>query len=217
MVCLACGVLSPSSLCGRCRLHLRAAPEQALPGVGVVSSGFRHEGPARTLVHHLKYRGVVAAGRVLAEAMAPLVPPAAVLVPVVRVGWRRLKYGVDPAVELCRQLSRLTGRPVVGALAAPLWGRARAGGHHGFAPRFRRVRPVDGDVVLVDDVVTTGSTLVAAAQVLSTVTGAVTATSSIGCRPRALSPTDSKVTSLVPDQPEERVIWKSWSPAARST
>ena len=205
MVCLACGVLSPSSLCSPCRLHLRAAPEQALPGVGVVSSGFRHEGPARTLVHHLKYRGVVAAGRILAEAMAPLIPAAAVLVPVVRVGWRRLKYG------------RLTGRPVVGALSAPLWGRARAGGHHGFAPRFRRVRPVDGDVVLVDDVVTTGSTLVAAAQVLSGVTGAVTATSSIGCRPRALSPTDSKVTSLVPDQPEERVIWKSWSQAARST
>lgn len=140
----------------------------------------------------------MAAGRILAESMAPLLPQAGVLVPVMRVGWRRIRYGVDPALELSRQIGVLTGRPVVRALAAPPWGRARAGGVHGFAPRYRPVRNVEGPVILVDDVVTTGATLAAAATVLPFVVGAVTATSSTGLSSRVLSGDDSKLTSLWP-------------------
>src|SRR5690606_24094138 len=128
MGCLSCGSADGVGLCLSCRLLLRPAPERPVPGVGVVRSAFRHEGPARHLVHRLKYRGVVLAGAVLAEAMVPLVPEDAVIVPVVRVGWRRVRYGVDPALELSVRLGRLTGRPVARVLTGPWWGRARAGG-----------------------------------------------------------------------------------------
>lgn len=158
---------------------MRPAPEQYLPALGVVSPAFRHEGAARSLVHYLKYRGVVAAAAVLAEGMAGAVDADAVLVPVPRVGWRRLRYGVDPALELATALARLTGRPLVRALWAPPWGRVRAGRVHGFAPAFRLRRPVVHAVVLVDDVITTGATLAAAARHFPRVVGAVTATTSI--------------------------------------
>lgn len=144
----------------------------------MVRAGFVHEGVARLLVHHLKYRGVVAAGRILARAMAGLVPAGVELVPVPRVGYRRLRYGVDPAVELAAALASISGCPVGQYLAAPWWGRARAGGAHGFAPRFRARGAPRRPVILVDDVVTTGTTLATAAVRLPGVVGAVTATAS---------------------------------------
>lgn len=161
----------------------------------MVRAAFRHGGAARMLVHHLKYRGVVAAGRMLAEAMSAHVPRGTVLVPVTRVRWRRLRYGVDPALELAREVARLADMPLVPVLAAPLWGRARAGRAHGFAPSFRIRHELGGvPVTLIDDVVTTGSTLIAAARVIPGVAGAVTATSSrvtIGVRDQT-----SALTSL---------------------
>lgn len=195
MVCLACSRLVGGSLCGTCELSLRPGPELYLGDVGVVRSAFCHRGAARLLVHHLKYRGVVAAGDRLAEAMAPHVPGGAVLVPVPRVGWRRLRYGVDPAVELAKAIGKLTGRPVARPLVAPFWGRARAGGSHGFAPRFRLRRDLDPNrVLLVDDVVTTGATLMEAARLFPRVEGALTATSS--GRVGLIRAPDSELTSV---------------------
>lgn len=168
-------------MCGVCRLSLRPAPERHVPGVGVVLSPWSHTGAARTLVHHLKYRGVVAAGAILAEAMAPLVPPDVALCPVPRVGWRHLRYGVDPALELAAAISRRTGRPLVRGLVAPWWGRARAGGPHGSAPSFRGRAILSGvPALLVDDVVTSGATLQAAAGLVAGTIGALTATASDG-------------------------------------
>jgi predicted amidophosphoribosyltransferase len=148
-----------------------------------VRSAYLHAGPARSLVHHLKYRGVVAAARLLAEGMVELIPEGVVLVPVPRVTWRRLRYGVDPARELVTQLGQLSGRPVRSLLSPPVWGRARAGGVHGFAPRFHLRAPVPPlPALLVDDVVTTGTTLAVAASLLPEVAGAITATASVGGR-----------------------------------
>jgi predicted amidophosphoribosyltransferase len=182
MICLACNSLGPSTLCETCAHLLRPAPEQFIAGVGVVRSAYLHRDPARLLVHHLKYRGVVASGWRLAEAMAALVPGNVALVPVPRVGWRRVRYGIDPAIELATALSRITGSPVRAALSAPLWGKPRAGGTHGFAPRFRLRRPPTEPVILIDDVITTGTTLAVAARLLPGVVGAVTATTSTGQR-----------------------------------
>ena len=77
MVCLSCRRWNRRDLCVPCRSGLRPGPERLL-SFGIVRSGFVHEGPARTLVHRLKYEAMPAAGRVLAgEGMAHLVPPEA--------------------------------------------------------------------------------------------------------------------------------------------
>lgn len=193
MLCLVCRRVGDGRLCRPCRLGLTPAQDRFLPSVGVVRSAFDHAGAARTLVHHLKYRGVVAAAAVLAEAMAPLVPTGSAIVPVPRVRWRLYRYGVDPAVELAVALARLCGQPLARLLVAPVLGRARAGRRHGSAPAFRlRGRPT-GSVTLVDDVVTSGATLAAAASLVGTSVAAVTATAAWSAR---VVPGPHEVTSL---------------------
>ncbi|GMQ85252.1 MAG: hypothetical protein BMS9Abin07_0818 [Acidimicrobiia bacterium] len=149
----------------------------------LVLGGFVHEGPARRLVHSLKYRGVSAAAMPLAAAMIRRLPgSASMLVPVPRARWRAMSYGVDPSAVLCAIVGRDTGLPVVRALAAPTWWRRHAGAtRSGRAPvRFRQLWAVDAGAVLVDDVVTTGATVSAAARTLETVPTVVLAATVAG-------------------------------------
>jgi len=151
-----------------------------------VRSAFVHRGTARLLVHRLKYGGQAAAATLLAAAMAPAVPVGATaLVPVPRAWSRRWRYGVDPAVELARALGRVLALPVLPALAPAWWHRRRAGlaGAKRGIPRFRPVRATPAGAVLVDDVVTTGATLRAAAAALGGPCAAVTATAAPGAAP----------------------------------
>jgi predicted amidophosphoribosyltransferase len=97
-----------------------------------------------------------------------------------RIAWRRVLYGVDPAHELARCLSEITGIEMIDALAAAVAGPRHAGRGRDERPPpvFRRRRRVPAGAMLVDDVVTTGTTLVAAARHLGVAgVGAVTATS----------------------------------------
>jgi predicted amidophosphoribosyltransferase len=138
-----------------------------------------HRGAARALVHHLKYGGLSAAAEVLALPMERVIPPdAESLVPVPRVLLRMWRYGIDPSAALCGALSRRTGLPVARVLARPVWWAGRAGpaGSARGDPVFRALRAVPPGAVLIDDVITTGSTLGAAAAVLPGVRRAVTAT-----------------------------------------
>src|SRR5690606_20405840 len=91
MVCLTCRKLGSGGLCESCRMELRPAAHQYVEGVGVVAAAYRHEGPARLLVHHLKYRGIVRAGTVLAGEMSRHVEDDVTLVPVPRLTWRLLR------------------------------------------------------------------------------------------------------------------------------
>lgn len=162
--------------CERCRSELVPAAERLLPGGLRVVGAFEHTGAARTLVHHLKYRGVAGYPEMVAEAICERVPGVP-LVPIPRAVSRRLKYGVDPALVIARAIASITGAPVLSLLKSPLHTERRAGGDHRRPVRSYRGAGARFPVVLVDDVVTTGATLLAAAESLggATVTIAVAA------------------------------------------
>lgn len=135
----------------------------------VVRAGLVHTAAARRLVHNLKYRGLAAATRVLGAAMARRLPSSVTaLVPVPRAHARRIRYGIDPARELALAVGNECDVPVVDALLPSLWWPRHAPREPGArrAPRFRLNAPVAEGVVLIDDVVRTGSTMAAAAAVI---------------------------------------------------
>ena len=164
MVCAVCHVPAGAMLCRSCRLDLNPAPERLIEGGLRVVAAFDHDGPAKVLIHDLKYRGSVGYARLVAEVLRGRVPPLP-LIPVPRVFSRLVRYGVDPALELARAVSRVSGGPVVRLLGRPVHARRRAGGDHRRMPApFRLTGPVPPSVVVVDDVVTTGGTVLAAAE-----------------------------------------------------
>lgn len=134
-----------------------------------------HDALSRRRIHRLKYKGENGVARALAQQMAPLAPRSvAAVVPVPRALIRRIRYGVDPADELARALSKVLGVPVIRVLRASLWWPGHAGmdrpGRSG-AVRLRARRaaaslPSGGSIVVVDDVVTTGATVGAAIRAL---------------------------------------------------
>jgi predicted amidophosphoribosyltransferase len=131
----------------------------------VVVAATAHRGPARRLVHRLKYQGVSAAAEVLSCAMAANVPQdARALVPLPRAASRRWKYGVDPATLLARSLARRTGLELICGLRSTWWWPRHAGRSRldRVTPRFRIQHPPGPGWVFVDDVVTSGSTMLAA-------------------------------------------------------
>ena len=157
--------------CADCAASLRRAPAlPPPPGLDGCSSLLRYEDTGRDLVTALKYRGGRDALAWASVAMAGLlVPPPGVI-----VTWaptsaaRRRQRGFDQAELLARAVAQRWGSPSAGLLrrgrGAPQTGRSaveRRGG-----PTFTVIRAVAATVVLVDDVVTSGATLTAAARAL---------------------------------------------------
>lgn len=161
MPCISCArPFGP--ICERCRRRLRSAPDRVLGDV-VVTAAWKHSGPARSLVHRLKYDGVIAAATV-AAAEVQLPAGAAVLVPVPRVMVRVVAHGLDSADAFASVLGRSVGLPVIRCLSAPVWSPRRAGRSVRPAPpRFRLPGDRPSGAVVVDDVVTSGATIEAAA------------------------------------------------------
>lgn len=132
-----------------------------------------YEGPARVLVAGVKYRQARAALPWLASALARVVRAEAG--PVDAVTWapttpaRRRARGFDHAELLARGVGRDLGLPVLALLArrpgTPQTGLPAARRREGpvFAPSRRGV---PHRLLVVDDVVTTGATLQAAAAAL---------------------------------------------------
>ena len=165
MVCLVCSKTGGGNLCGRCRHRLVPGGQRRLSGGLLVASGFVHDGPARVLVHRLKYQGIVQAAHPLATQMAQVLGDTkGTLVPITRALFRIWKYGVDPGRELTRALSAITGRPRVDVLVRPWWapGHAGAGRAERAGVRFGALAVPPGPLILIDDVLTTGATLSAA-------------------------------------------------------
>ena len=177
--CVTCS--SPGSvLCPPCAERLRAAPPFAAPpGLDSCAALLRYDDASRGLVVGLKYNNARLLVSRLADALVALVPadPAGTPGSVELVTWapttaaRRRGRGFDHAHLLAAALARRLGRPCRALLARgpgpPQTGRARAERWEG--PRFtleRGVPVVAGGVLVVDDVITTGATLAAAAAVL---------------------------------------------------
>lgn len=169
MVCLVCS-MPGRLLCKRCRRTLEPVPDILLSDGTYVRAGYRHTAAARVLVRRLKYEGIEAAAGVLAERMAAVEPAArGIVVPIPRVALRRQRYGIDPARVLARRFAAETGGVAADLLVAPLWAPRHAGRRRGrrSAIAYRRREAVPGSVVLVDDVLTTGRTLMSARAALA--------------------------------------------------
>ncbi len=131
------------------------------------------------MVRRLKYGGVTAVAEHLATGLSGVLPDDATgLVPVPRAAWRGIRYGIDPGLELARRLARITGLPLIRGLLPPLVSRRHAGRdrRHRIPVRFRAMGEVPEAAVLVDDVVTTGVTLLSARLALPMITRGVTVT-----------------------------------------
>jgi ComF family protein len=191
-LCAACAARLPwnRAACPRCALPLAAG--ETLPGMQAPTCGeclrrappldrvraaFIYGFPVDRLLPRLKFHGDLAAGRLLAAAMAAACadmphPDALLPLPLARARLRRRGY--DQALELAKPLARALDIPLLdGALVrrrdtAPqstLDAAARRRNLRGaFAVPTSANMPTH--VALVDDVMTTGATLHAAARAL---------------------------------------------------
>jgi predicted amidophosphoribosyltransferase len=147
-------------------------------GLASCRSAFVYDDHARTLLLALKYRNRRDAMAFLAAEVAALIDCRAdVLTWVPTTAARRRARGFDQAELLARAVGRRSGLPVRPLLrrldGRPQTGRDQAGRREG--PRFsvRSLGRRTESVVLIDDIVTTGATLEAAAHALSGPVGPV--------------------------------------------
>jgi ComF family protein len=165
--CARCGLPGPAPVCGAC---LAAPP----PFVACRAAGLLG-GPLADAVHAFKYGARPALARPLGAWMSAGIPwPAGVTVVAVPLGRRRrIARGYDQAALLARSAARERGLPfLAGAVrrvreTPPQVGRSRTERLANVRGAFAAGPGVLGrDLVLVDDVVTTGATAAACAEAL---------------------------------------------------
>lgn len=173
VTCPLCGAPGPAP-CAACAAALEPAPPlPPPPGVDRCLALLAYEGRGADLVAGIKYRNRRGAlpglGRALAAQAAAVGAGAATVVTwIPTTPSRRRRRGFDHGQLLATHVARSLGLPCRRLLARsegpPQTGRGRTERLDG--PHLHPVRAVYGLVLAVDDVVTTGATAGAAAQVL---------------------------------------------------
>lgn len=168
--CRHCAIPLPEAgVCGACL--------QSPPPVSRTHAAFVYGFPLDRLVPRFKFHHDLAAGRLMAELMAQALaqaPRPEALIPVPLHAARLRQRGYDQALELAKPLSRALAVPLMDdallrsratAAQSELDAAARQRNLRGaFAVRAAAALPAH--VALVDDVMTTGATLHAAAKAL---------------------------------------------------
>lgn len=168
--CAACGV-RPGPVCRSCETLLVRHPGRVpIAGLDACRVHYLFDDRFRSLIAALKYRRQRRIAGWLASAAVDLLPIAAdAICWVPATPERRRSRGFDQAQELARELSKLTAVPVRRLLSRHAGdhrqtGQDRAGRLTG--PGLDAAAASPAFVVVVDDVVTTGSSLRAASETL---------------------------------------------------
>jgi len=176
-LCASCGrpAGADALLCRACGRRLRqatplrgAGPE----GIDRAWSAAPYEGVARELVASLKFRALLPVAALMAERIVELAPGhllSGEVVPVPTARMRARRRGFDPASEIAAALAARAGlrlRPCLGRRGAGRQVGRRRGERLGRPPRIEPIAEAPTSAVVVDDVLTTGSTLSAAARAL---------------------------------------------------
>jgi len=187
--------LDPQGRCAICRSGLR--------GFDAAYSFAAYEGVMRQLIHLYKYARIKTLAGPLADLLAramPLDESFDAIVPVPLHWFRKWRRGFNQAELLARSLSKRTGIPLAHALKRRKSTRTQAG----LSNRARRenvtrafhARAVEGKrLLLIDDVMTTGSTGAACALALKRAGAARVALLTVARADRRLS-----VSHLVPSE-----------------
>jgi ComF family protein len=170
--CVGCGEPGLAPFCVRCKKGLESASPRDIDGISLIA-GAQYAGAVSRAIRELKYEARTDIAKPLASLIAEAAGPSSPirnlrLVPVPLHPKRLAERGYNQAALIARALSKHTrGRVLPLALARERdtphqvgLERARREANVAGAFRVRQPRAVAGhDVVLVDDVVTTGATV----------------------------------------------------------